>query len=173
MAIYTKTGDTGKTAIFGGKRVWKYDPRVEAYGSVDEASASLGLVYESITEITTKKLITQIQWDLYAIMAYLSGAEFKRNDVEKRIPLIESEIDTLEHTLPKLTRFILPQGSEQTVRFHFARTVVRTAERRIVAFIEEKGTPTADDEVIMKYINRLSDLLFMFARTYSHEEKQA
>jgi cob(I)alamin adenosyltransferase len=171
MPIYTKTGDTGGTALFGGKRVRKSSPQVEVYGLVDESTSFIGLVHASISDEEEKHILTDIQWDLYAVMAYFSGAKLKKEDVEKRIPVMEQMINHLEMTLPKLTRFVLPQGSEQTVRLHVARAVVRTTERRIVEFIGEKEETTSDDELIMQYINRLSDFLFMLARKYSIEEK--
>ncbi len=172
MSIYTKTGDTGKTSLFGGARVSKRNPQVEAYGAVDEATCFIGLVYESLEDEETKVVITDIQWTLYAVMAYMSGAPFKKEEVVKEILRMEHMIDELEQSLPKLTRFILPQGSEQTARLHTARSVVRSAERRIVEYVEGKKEITLDDEIIMKYINRLSDFLFMLARKYSTKEKR-
>ncbi len=171
MSIYTKTGDTGKTALFGGTKVSKYNAQVEAYGSVDEATCFIGLAFESITDNKDKETLTSIQLDLYAIMAYLSNAPLKSQELLGHIDTMEREIDGLESTLPQLTRFVLPQGGESVVRFHIARAKVRTAERRIVEFIDNKKNKTSDDLLIIKYVNRLSDFFFMLARKYSAEEK--
>ncbi len=171
MSIYTKTGDTGKTALFGGTRVSKYNPQVEAYGVVDEATCFIGLAYESIQDAKDRKTLTSIQLNLYAIMAYLSNAPLKSTELIEEVNNMEKEMDRLESILPKLTRFILPQGSESAVRLHIARSKIRTAERRIVEFVDNKKTQITEDLLIMKYINRLSDFFFMLARKYSNEEK--
>lgn len=171
MSIYTKTGDTGKTALFGGKRVWKYDPQVEAYGIADEASCFIGLAIESIQDNVVKEVLSDIQLDLYVIMAYLSGAALQKNKLLEHIQKMEETIDELDKSLPKLTRFVLPQGSESTVRLHIARAKVRSAERRIVEYVEQKKKQTDDDSLIIQYGNRLSDFLFMLARKYAEHEK--
>ncbi len=172
MSIYTKTGDKGKTALFGGKRVWKYDPQVEAYGITDEASCFIGLAIESIEDRLVKEVLTEVQIDLYTIMAYLSGATLQKDQLAAHIFNMEETIDELDKSLPKLLRFVLPQGSEATVRLHIARTKVRSAERRIVEFVEQKKKQTEDDLLIIQYENRLSDFLFMLARKYSDHEKK-
>ena len=135
MSIYTKTGDRGKTSLFGGKRVWKYDLQVEAYGVLDEATSSIGFAFESIKDKKNKELLTEVQMTLYSIMAYLSGAKPDDMKLDAKVLHLEKNIDFLEKNLPKLVRFILPQGSEATVRLHLARASVRTAERRIGEFI--------------------------------------
>ncbi len=171
MPIYTKTGDKGTTALFGGKRVWKYDLQVEAYGMVDEATACIGLAHNSIKDISIKQFLTDIQSDLYQIMAYLSGAKVEVRTVAKRIIVMEKAIDELEKELPKLVRFVIPQGSEETVRLHMARAVVRTAERRVIEFVESKKVKIQEDLVIIQYLNRLSDCLFMLSRKFNIQEK--
>ena len=172
MSIYTKTGDKGETSIYGGKRVPKFDPQVEACGAVDEASSFIGLALTSIQQERSRKLLSDVQYHLYLIMAYLAGAEFKEKEVADSIPLFEKEIDTIDAKLPKLTRFILPQGSEATSRLHVARAMIRSAERRIVYYVSAKGEKANEsDGLIVKYLNRLSDLLFMLAREFSEEEK--
>ena len=110
MAIYTKTGDKGQTSIFGGKRVPKYDPQVEAYGAIDEASSFIGWALEEIHDEQVRKTLTDVQFNLYKIMAYLAGAGMKdgNESISGLITILEQEIDHLDKTLPKLTRFILP-----------------------------------------------------------------
>src|SRR3989338_5915365 len=169
MSIYTKTGDRGKTSLFGGKRVLKYDLQVEAYGAVDEASSFIGFAAESIKDIKTKELLSEIQMALYSIMSYLSGAKIDNKKLDSKVLYLEKKIDFLEKKLPKLVRFVLPQGSEMTVRLHLARTSVRNAERRIGKFIHNKKDKKDQDDAVLRYINRLSDLLFVLARNYSKE----
>lgn len=171
MSIYTKTGDKGKTALFGGKRVWKYDPQVEAYGITDEATCFIGLAMESLSDKEMKDFLSEVQQDLYVIMAYLSGANFPQNHLQEHINQMEQYIDTIDKELPKLTRFVLPQGGESAVRFHIARAKVRSAERRIVEFTQELKTENEHNLLMIQYVNRLSDFLFMLARKYSKDEK--
>ena len=171
MPIYTKTGDKGKTSLFGGKRVLKHELQVEAYGGVDEATSFIGFAFESIDDKKTKELLSEIQMTLYSIMAYLSGAKLDHKKLDSQVIYLERNIDFLEKNLPKLVRFILPQGSEVTVRLHLARTSVRNAERRIGEFIHNKKVKNHQDAVVLRYINRLSDLFFMLARKYSRDEK--
>lgn len=170
MTIYTKTGDKGKTALFGGKRVSKYDLQVEAYGITDEATCQIGLALESISDKEVREFLSDIQLDLYTIMAYLSGASLQRNKLSHHIKKMEQLIDAIDSQLPKLTRFVLPQGADSAVKLHMARAKVRTAERRIVEFVEGKNNSTEEDFLIIQYINRLSDCLFMLARKYSATE---
>jgi len=162
MKIYTKTGDNGTTALFGGKRVLKSDPQVNAYGCIDELTSFLGLLIEKIILSSDKEFLTDVQKDLYTIMSLLSGGTVKNNSLEKNVIEIEKRIDEIESKLPKLTRFILPQGSEASALAHIARAVCRRAEREIVAI--------KTDLVVVKYLNRLSDFLFVLARFYSKKE---
>lgn len=171
MPIYTKTGDRGKTSLFGGRRVFKYDLQVEAYGAVDEATSSIGFAFESVKDTKIKELLTEVQMALYSVMAYLSGAKLDDMKLDTKVLHLEKNIDFLEKKLPKLVRFILPQGSETTVRLHLARASVRTAERRIGEFIHHKKDKNDQDDDVLRYINRLSDLLFMLARNYSRDER--
>lgn len=171
MSITTKTGDKGETALFGGRRVKKYDPQVEAYGAVDEATCFIGSAIESIADKDTIKLLTETQFTLYILMAYLSGYKMDHSKVKKHLSRIEEEIIHLEDTLPKLNRFILPQGSEEASRFQIARAMVRSSERRVVAYVDRKPEQTDDDMIAIQYLNRLSDLLFMLARKYTPEEQ--
>lgn len=173
MPIYTKTGDKGQTSIFGGKRVPKYDPQVEAYGGIDEASSFIGWAMEEVHDEKVRLTLTDIQYNLYKIMAYLAGAELKEGKVQitEFITILEKEIDHFDKTLPKLTRFILPQGSEATSRLHISRSMIRSAERRVTYFVSQKQESKEEDEVIVKFLNRLSDWFFMVARKFSQDEK--
>lgn len=172
MSITTKTGDRGETALFGGRRVKKYDRQVEAYGALDEATCFIGAAIESVADKDVIGFLTEVQFTLYILMAHLSGYEMDPAKVTKHLTGIEKEINNLENSLPKLTRFILPQGSEEASRFQIARAMVRSAERRVVSYVDQKEEQTTEDMLSIQYLNRLSDLLFMFARKYTPEEKQ-
>lgn len=169
MSITTKTGDDGTTALFGNKRLSKSHPQIEAYGMVDEATSFIGLVVEHVSK-QDKNHLTKVQTTLYSIMAYLSGASIDSSLIKSAITHIEKEITSLEKSLPKLTRFILPQGSKKAAHIHIARAVTRTAERAIVRFIEMNATQDNTQKSIVIYVNRLSDYLFLLARKYSNEE---
>ena len=171
MKIYTRTGDAGGTALFGGTRVSKHDPRVAAYGDVDELNACLGTVRSfgdlpgDITDI-----LEHIQKDLFAIGARLADpAERIAERVTKvavtdaDIARLEDWIDGFEAELPALRRFILPGGSRSGGQLHLARTVCRRAERSIVSL----GVDHVDTR-LLAYVNRLSDLLFVLARAVNH-----
>ena len=169
MSITTKTGDDGTTALFGNKRLSKSHLQIEAYGMVDEASSFIGLVFEYVSK-QDKDSLTTVQKTLYTIMAHLSGANINSSMIKQAITHIEAEISSLESSLPKLTRFILPQGSKKAAHIHIARSVTRTAERAIVRFIEMNAPQDNTQKSIIMYINRLSDYLFLLARKYSNEE---
>jgi len=166
MRIYTKTGDTGETGLFDGTRVSKADPRVEAYGEVDELNAWLGLIRASLSSPDLDAMLGAIQRDLFALGAMLAdpahriAARVEKATVDAAdVTRLERVIDALEAELPPLRRFILPGGSAPGSMLHLARTVCRRAERRAVAL-----GATAVDGVAITYINRLSDLLFVMAR---------
>ena len=166
MRIYTKTGDTGETGLFDGTRVSKADPRVEAYGDVDELNAWLGLIRASLAHPDVDAMLGAIQGDLFALGAMLADPKHRiAARVEKAaiaaedVTRLEQAIDTLETEVPPLRRFILPGGSALGSMLHLARTVCRRAERRAVALGKN-----AVDPVAITYINRLSDLLFVMAR---------
>lgn len=172
MKIYTRTGDDGTTALFGGKRLLKSDFQIEAYGGLDELSAYLGLLIEKNKNKEDKELFTFVQKDLYQIMGYLAGAKINLDYLAKEVIKFEKIIDTLESKLPKLTQFILPQGTELSVHTHVARTVCRRAERSVVKYMGSKKLSTINFQLltIVRYLNRLSDLLFTFARIYNANE---
>ena len=166
VKIYTRTGDQGETGLFDGTRVSKADPRVAAYGDVDELNAWLGLARASLSDPQLSGMIEQIQRDLFALGARLADPAHKIADrvtkalvTEGDASRLEQWIDTLEQELPPLRRFILAGGSPAGAAFHVARTVCRRAERSIVSL----GPETVDNDVIV-YVNRLSDLLFVMAR---------
>lgn len=166
MPIYTKTGDDGTTALFGGKRVKKYDAQIEAYGNVDELTSYMGLVIAKINNEDHATLLTTIQKDLYRAMGTLCGAETDLSNLTKRVKDFETTIDALDISLPKLTRFILPQGGEVAVLLHITRTICRRAERGVVRFFDTNKV-VAEGKIIVQYLNRLSDLLFTMARYYN------
>jgi cob(I)alamin adenosyltransferase len=165
--IYTKTGDTGETGLFGGGRVPKSHPRVEAYGTVDELNAVLGWACASLQTEWISDVLRRVQPDLFAIGAHLATPANDTRRAPKLPPLphdriadLESSIDTAESQLPALRAFILPGGSPGGAALHVARTVCRRAERRVVELA--RAEPLAD--IVLVYLNRLSDLLFVLAR---------
>jgi cob(I)alamin adenosyltransferase len=174
--IYTKTGDRGETGLFGGGRVPKSHPRVEAYGAVDELNAVLGWVRATIRDASIRDGLPQLQADLFAIGAHLATDVPAGRTApqlpplpDARIPEIERWIDRAEAGLPALRTFILPGGSPGGAALHIARTVCRRAERRVVELAA--GSDVADSIII--YLNRLSDLLFTLARAENRHAGEA
>jgi len=169
VKIYTRTGDAGETSLVGGSRVAKNDPLVDAYGEVDELNAWLGLVRASRVDPAIDHELDRLQRDLFALGAQLAdpagklaGRVTKAIVGDQDVARLESLIDRLEADLPPLRRFILAGGTPAGAALHLARTVCRRAERRMVAL-----TPPVDP-ALLRYINRLSDLLFVLARTVNH-----
>ena len=168
MKIYTKTGDKGDTGLFGGGRVAKNHPRVEAYGDVDELNAALGVAraVEALPRID--EVLVPVQRDLFAIGALLATPDYDkmRQHLEKarvdeaRIADLERAIDDGDAELEPLRAFVLPGGSPKSAALHVARTVCRRAERRVVELQADTEIPA----VVVIYLNRLSDLLFTLAR---------
>jgi len=170
MSIYTKTGDKGSTTLFGGDKIEKYHPQVEAYGTVDELTSYIGLLTVYIKDPRLNTFLVQIQKDLYIIMGILASAKSPISQIEKRVTLFEQKIDELQSELPELHRFILPGTTEISAHFHITRTLCRRAERAVVyAFqnIQKKTWNEKTETIIMKYLNRLSDLFFMYGRLYA------
>lgn len=176
MKIYTRGGDRGETGLLGGDRVPKTDPRVEAYGSVDELNAGLGLALAldgaegaSNLEEAERGELRRVQEDLFAIGARLAAADPARARERGTIPelpagrieALERRIDRVEEELPPLDAFVLPGGSPVGAQLHVARTVCRRAERAIVRLT---GDQPELEEAVIPYVNRLSDLLFTLAR---------
>ncbi len=170
MKIYTKTGDAGETSLFDNTRVSKADARVDAYGEVDEVNACLGAARAAGVDNETSALIDGLQKDLFALGARLAdpssriaGRVTKASIGEADVQRLEQAIDRLESTLPPLRRFILPGGSPAGSLLHLARTVCRRGERRVIGL-----GPGAVDPILIVYLNRLSDLLFVMARAVNH-----
>ena len=165
MKIYTKTGDTGETSLFDNTRVPKSDARVDAYGEVDELNACLGAARSARLDAELTAMLVEIQQELFAIGARLADPSHriasrvtKAGIVDAQVERLETSIDRLETELPPLRRFILPGGGPGGSLLHLARTVCRRAERRVVA-LEPPVEP-----IVVIYLNRLSDLLFVMAR---------
>jgi cob(I)alamin adenosyltransferase len=170
MKIYTKTGDDGQTGLFGGERTFKNDPRVEAYGSVDETNACLGVARSTGLAADVDLTLARVQAQLFVLGAELATPPAHRSRL--RLPLLAAEdatalevdIDRLEQGLPALTSFVLPAGTAAASALHHARTVCRRAERAVVAVREAAAVRP---ELVI-YLNRLSDLLFVMARHQNH-----
>lgn len=168
--IYTRTGDRGTTGLVSGPRRMKHDLRVEAYGSVDETNAAIGLVrLHTANDRQLDDMLSRIQNDLFDLGADLATPETDEKPqweplriVESQVTRIESEIDTLNAALQPLTSFILPGGSPAAAHLHLARTVARRSERHMVALAQHEGEIVGIEA--LKYINRLSDFLFVASR---------
>ena len=165
MKIYTKTGDKGSTSLFGGKRVPKNNIRIEAYGTVDELNASLGVIISENVSNTVKESLKKIQNDLFVLGGDLATPleETKvkiPRTTESMVLILEKEIDLYDSKLEALKSFILPGGIKASALLHLSRTICRRAERRVIELSEEEQI----NKEIVKYLNRLSDLLFIFAR---------
>jgi len=173
MKIYTKTGDAGQTGLFGGARVDKDDVRVEAYGCVDEANASLGVASALSQVVEVKSWLEGIQADLFSLGAELAcpSDHLDRLSMPRlgrtHVAALEALIDQMETELPQLQNFILPGGTPAAAALHQARTVVRRAERRVLTL--SKTAPVKGEPLV--YLNRLSDLLFVMARYENHRSK--
>lgn len=162
--IYTRTGDSGKTALYGGKRVDKSDLKICAKGAIDEVNSSIGVVISYIFDLSLSGFLQEIQKDLFTIGALLSGQKPKK-DLTKKTQALEQKIDELDKYLPQLHNFILPGGVQAAAFVHLARSIVRRAERDVVALSQKKEV----DSEIIKYLNRLSDFLFVLARILNQQ----
>ena len=170
MKIYTKTGDKGETGLQGGKRISKANERIRAYGNVDEVNSVIGLVLSHKVDQDIEKLLKKIQNELFVLGSDLSNPDLnvKQNRISKdMIDEIEKKIDEYENTLPQLTNFILPGGSHPASLVHLARTVTRRAETNVVSLSQKEKI----NEQCPVYLNRLSDLLFVIARTLNQRSK--
>lgn len=167
MKIYTRTGDDGTTSLFGGKRVQKDNDRVDAYGEIDELNSIIGLSLSFVLSQDVKNDLEKIQNQLFRIGAFLATPVEDRNKLknlenisDQDILFFENRIDFYDSKLPQIKNFILPGGVAGSGFLHFARTVCRRCERKIVKFVsKEEG-----DKIYIKYFNRLSDFLFIVAR---------
>lgn len=167
MKIYTKTGDDGTTGLFGGKRVQKFDERVETYGEIDELNSVIGVALTFVNSKEVENDLLIIQNKLFEIGALIATPDEDRtklkgiNDIqEDDVIKIEERIDYYDELLPGLKNFILPGGTKSSSFLHFARSVCRRCERKIVKFAFEEGKY----QNLIKYFNRLSDFLFILAR---------
>lgn len=166
MKIYTRTGDAGETSLFGGTRVSKDDPRIDAYGTVDELNAFVGVARAASPAPAIDAQLAMVQSDLFDVGAQLASpgsSRFAGVDAA-RITALENAIDEMERELAPLTSFILPGGSMAAAHLHIARTVCRRAERLVVAL----GDPSTSTTIT--YLNRLSDYLFVAARFANHRQ---
>lgn len=165
--IYTKTGDRGETSLFGGLRLPKSHLRIDSYGTLDELNAHLGLVRDTIENQDYNEEIKYIQDRLFTVGSHLAsdpGKDMLLPDIsEEDIILLEKAMDKMNSELPELKHFILPGGNKQSSFLHVARCVCRRAERKVVALSLEDNV----DEIIIRYLNRLSDYLFVLSRFIS------
>ncbi|MEO8824042.1 MAG: cob(I)yrinic acid a,c-diamide adenosyltransferase [Ginsengibacter sp.] len=167
MKIYTKTGDAGKTSLLGGTKVFKNNPRIEAYGTVDELNSYIGLVSDYSNDDHARSVLKEIQDRLFTIGAELACDPEKASKMrvpdlhESDVELLEKEIDKMQEELPVMKNFILPGGLPIVSFAHIARCVCRRAERCTVNLKESGGQV---EDLIIKYLNRLSDYLFALAR---------
>jgi cob(I)alamin adenosyltransferase len=175
MKIYTKGGDAGETGLVGGSRVGKDAARVAAYGDVDELNAALGVVLAHAADAETSELLHQVQRDLFALGAQLADPDDRVVTQKEKVRVTAEHVDVLERAiderdpqLPPLTAFILPGGSPMGAFLHLARTVCRRAERSVVALSRDNHV----DPLLIVYLNRLSDLLFVLARHENHHRGQ-
>jgi cob(I)alamin adenosyltransferase len=165
MKIYTKTGDDGTTGLIGGQRVRKSDARIDCYGTIDELNAALGLAAVN-AHGSLSPLIREVQNDLFVIGSHLATPDESPHKAslptmdDAIVHRLEMQIDAAVSALPPLRNFILPGGTETAARLHVARTICRRAERLLVAYAEDRPVPP----IVVTYLNRLSDWLFVQAR---------
>ena len=173
MKIYTNTGDKGTTSLFGGKRVAKHNIRIDSYGTVDELNANLGLVRDQDLDTNSKEGLITIQEKLFTVGAILASDPGKSSNASKipelkadDIRFLEKEIDRMNEELPEMTHFVLPGGHTAVSHCHVARTVCRRAERICAALFNLEPF----DEKVLQYLNRLSDYLFVLARSIAKQK---
>jgi cob(I)alamin adenosyltransferase len=170
MKIYTKTGDQGTTSLFGGKRVSKADLRIDTYGTVDELNSHIGLVRDQEISQKRKNILVEIQDRLFTIGSILAtepgNTKVKTPQIhEEDVVLLEQEMDKMDTELPPMKFFVLPGGHPSISFGHVARTVCRRAERLTIALNQQEPI----DPLVIKYLNRLSDYLFVLCRMMAHE----
>lgn len=163
--IYTRTGDDGTTGLGDGSRIDKDSPRVEAYGTVDESNSAIGVVLAAAVPDAIRKCLTEVQHDLFELGGELCIPGHRTIEAQF-IDRLERQLDEFNAGLPPLKDFILPGGGQAAAACHLARTVVRRAERRVRSLAKDEDVR---DEVL-RYLNRLSDLLFVIARLLAREE---
>lgn len=171
MKIYTRTGDKGTTGLFGGVRVPKDDLRVEAYGSIDETNAAIGVALSHCQVPLVQRVLAEVQSDLFTLGAELASASGSETRLGIRLlsdedcVRLERAIDEAEEGLPPLKNFVLPGGPPDVAALHLARTVARRAERRVLTLSQREAVRGS----LLVYLNRLADLLFVLARRAQHE----
>jgi len=165
--VYTKTGDKGTTSLVGGKRVPKFDDRIEAYGTIDELLSYIGLLRDMIKNDEAKKTLIEIQSKLMTVSSVLATEAQEKQDAynlhKSDIEFLEKEIDAMDTELPALTKFIIPGGHIMVSHCHIARTICRRAERLVIYVAETNYV----SPLALQYLNRLSDYLFTLARYVS------
>lgn len=170
MKIYTKTGDSGTTALIGGTRLSKAHIRIDAYGTVDELNSYIGLLRDQNVNTSRRDLLKEIQDRLFTAGSHLAS---EPDQTRKKLPdlheaditLLETEMDAMDAKLPALRAFVLPGGHESVSFGHVARTVCRRAERAVILLHEHEAV----EEIVIRYLNRLSDYLFMLCRMMTQE----
>ena len=170
MKIYTKTGDKGKTSLLGGTRVSKSDERLDAYGTIDELNSFLGLVRDLEIDVGRKNLIHEIQSRLFTVGSSLAAEnerakDFKPDLEERDVAKLEQAIDAMNEKLPQMRNFIIPGGHQLVSTSHIARTVCRRAERLVIKLSNSEEI----EDIVIRYLNRLSDYLFVLARKQAVE----
>lgn len=168
--IYTKTGDDGTTGLVGGRRIKKSSPRIVAYGTVDELNSAIGISLSFQLDFDIAEILTKIQNDLFVVGADLANpilSDSSSRVTDEMITYLENQIDRLESDLPPITYFILPGGDHVSSQIHLARSICRRAEVNIVELEEKEPT----NKTCQVYVNRLSDLLFVIARTINKRKK--
>lgn len=170
MKVYTRTGDKGQTSLIGGERVRKDDPRIEAYGTLDELNSFLGLVRDHAPAEIYKEALIRIQDRVFVAESILAAAmeealEYLPKIGQEDIDFLESGIDEMDKKLEPLKAFVLPGGHPAVSHAHVARTVCRRAERLVIRLSDDFKV----DEIIVRYLNRLSDYLFTLSRAFSQE----
>ena len=172
MKIYTKMGDSGDTRLFNGAKVRKYDGRVKAYGDIDELNSFIGAAASFLKDTALASMLADVQKDLFSVGAQLADPGFKNQARAKfqlsheRVEALEHAIDSFETELPPLRQFILAGGGNSGALLHVARTVCRRAERRVVSLSQRVEV----NSMVIEYLNRLSDFLFVMARVVNHRE---
>jgi cob(I)alamin adenosyltransferase len=170
MKVYTKTGDAGDTSLFGGKRVPKYDIRIEAYGTSDELNSWIGLIRDQDIDPNYKKILIEVQDRIFTLGATLAAdpekTKLKKPDLtEEDILLLEKEMDAMDEALPPMKSFVLPGGHTTVSYCHVARCVCRRCERLTIRLAADAHV----DSLVIKYLNRLSDYLFVLSRKLTQD----
>ena len=163
MKIYTKTGDDGKTSLFDNSRVWKSHERIVSYGAIDELNSAVGIAISMDLDHQLKEILVRIQNELFIVGSDLANpnmSDTKIRTTENMILSLENDIDTFESELSELTNFILPGGTLMSSILHLSRTIARRAETHVIALSQKEEI----SKIVIVYLNRLSDLLFVLAR---------